>query len=33
MLGNLYGITGLIVDYIRGLAGFEIKFVNYQIKN
>jgi hypothetical protein len=33
MLGNLYGITGLIVGYLRGLAGFEVKIVNYQIKN
>jgi hypothetical protein len=33
MLGNSYGITGLIVDYLRGLAGFEVNFVNYQIKN
>jgi hypothetical protein len=33
VLGNLYGITSLIVGYLRGLAGFEVKFVNYQIKN
>jgi len=32
MLGNSYGITGLIVGYLRGLAEFEVKFVNYQIK-
>jgi hypothetical protein len=25
MLGNMYGITGLIVGYRRGLAGFEVK--------
>jgi hypothetical protein len=25
MLGNSYGITGLIVGYLRGLAGFEVK--------
>jgi hypothetical protein len=24
-LGNVYGITGLIVGYRRGLAGFEVK--------
>jgi hypothetical protein len=33
MLGNSYGITGLIVGYIKGLARFEVKFVNFQIKN
>ena len=33
MLGNSYGITGLIVGYLRRLARFEVKFVNYQIKN
>jgi len=25
MLGSSYGITGLIVGYLRGLAGFEVK--------
>jgi len=25
MLGNIYGITGLIVGYLKGLAGFEVK--------
>ena len=32
MLGNSYGITGLIIGHLRGLVGFEVKFVNYQIK-
>jgi hypothetical protein len=28
MLGN----SGLIVGYLRWLAGFNVKFMNYQIK-
>jgi len=25
ILSNIYGITGLIVGYLRELAGFEVK--------
>jgi len=32
MLGTSYEITGLIIGHLRGLVGFEVKFVNYQIK-
>jgi len=32
MLGNSYGITDLIIGHLRGLVGFEVEFMNYQIK-